>query len=199
MDSLKRKTGVREGREELEGEAVSASQSRQGSLRSVMSDASMRKRLCVSMNVGDEARDHGMNDELVRMKEIGAKLRKFLLGENNKVSKGVSKMVLSMVGKYEEHVIRVLGNCERLKGRLDECEKQRKCETEPGVNVSIPASYASAAGFGVKRVTESAVSKCVKDKSYAVVVKCKNAEEHITSEQVKEKVLKNVSADLDVE
>lgn len=62
-------------------------------------------------------------DELSTMCAIGEKLRKFLFTESNRVSKTASEYVLNCVSEYEMQMMRMLGKNERLRERIEECEK----------------------------------------------------------------------------
>ncbi|CAK9816194.1 Uncharacterized 50 kDa protein in type I retrotransposable element R1DM [Anthophora plagiata] len=135
-------------------------------------------------------------DEMNVMREISAKLRKYVFAESNRVSKVTSEFLLNCVSEYEEQVVRLLNKNERLQGRLDECkERERRYESE---RVSR-ASYASVTGVtGVSGAKRVSVSEKPRERTFAVVVKAKDASVSMTSEQVKEKVMRDVSAQLDV-
>ena len=96
--------------------------------------------------------------------------------------------------------MRMIAKNERLNGRIEECEKllaQRSVNVASGTG----ASYASMASKGVVRAagsSQASASECVKEKTYAVVVKAKDDSVKMTSEEVKEKVTKNVSSDLKI-
>ncbi|CAK9796337.1 Uncharacterized 50 kDa protein in type I retrotransposable element R1DM [Anthophora quadrimaculata] len=141
-------------------------------------------------------------DEMNEMRGISAKLRKYVFTESNRVSKVTSEFLLGCVSEYEEQMMRLVRKNERLQGRLDECkerERQNECE-----RMSRVASYASVAGMtgvggvsGERRDGVSVRGKS-KEKSFAVVVKARDANVKMTSEQVKEKIMKDVSGQLNV-
>lgn len=119
---------------------------------------------------------------------IGEKLRKFLFTEGNRVSKTASEFVYLVCRKMcEEGMMRMISKNERLYGRLDEYEKR--------LERNVCASMVAKSVTGVKNAA-SVVKKPAK--AYAVVVKPKDDDVKMTSEEVKAKVMKNVSATLDV-
>lgn len=136
--------------------------------------------------------------ELREMRKIGEKLRKFLFMEANRVSKAVSEFVLGCVSEYEECVMRTIGKNERLAGCLEECRKN----LDEHVCVSESRSFANVVGKNVTgvpdRVMSDGASERIKPKSFAVVVKAMDENEKMTSEQVKEKVMRGVSGSLNV-
>ncbi|CAL1672795.1 unnamed protein product [Lasius platythorax] len=84
---------------------------RSESVSSVMSDGSAsvkRKRMGVNESVDAS--------ELVCMRKIGVRLRKFLFVETNRVSKIASEFILNCVDEYEEQMMRMICKNERLQG-----------------------------------------------------------------------------------
>lgn len=47
-------------------------------------------------------------DDMMRMKLIGVKLRRFLFAEGNKISKSASEFILNCVGEYEEQMMKLI-------------------------------------------------------------------------------------------
>ena len=116
--------------------------------------------------------------------------------ESNRVSKSMSEFTLMCVSELEEQMIRMIAKNERLLGRLD--EKQLR-ERDMRVNETFASVAGKTAGMRVLAAMQAAsVRETVKERSYAVVVKPKDGSVKLSSEQVKECVLKNVSADLKI-
>ena len=134
-------------------------------------------------------------DELNAVRMIGNKVRKFIFID--KVRKVANEFLLRCVDEYEEQMMRMIVKNERLTGRIEECEKllaQRNVS-------SMGVSYASIADKDVTKAVGSNqvnVSERVREKTFAVVVKAKDDSVKMTSEEVKEKVTKNVSRDLNI-
>ena len=132
-------------------------------------------------------------DEVSAMREVSKKLRKFLFTESNRISKSVSEFTLKCVSDLEEQMIRMIAKNERLLGRLDECEKQLR-EKDMRVNETFASVAGKTAGVRVSAAKQAvSVKETVRERSYAVVVKPKDDSVKLSSEQVKECVLKNVS------
>lgn len=140
-------------------------------------------------------------DEVSEMSSVSAKLRKYVFAEANRISKAGSEFILQCASDYEKMLVRMMMKNERLEGRIDEYEKRMK------ERVSVSKSYASVSGSSVsvprvsgtdrkKSVTD--VSERVKERTYAVVVKPMDENVRMSSEQVKESVMKNVSGELNV-
>ena len=137
-------------------------------------------------------------DEISAMRDVSNKLRKFLFTESNRVSKSVSEFTLKCVSDLEEQMIRMIAKNERLLGRLDECEKQMR-EREARVNETFASVAGKTAGVNVSAAKQAVSMKgTARERSYAVVVKPKDDSVKLSSEQVKECVMKNVSADLNI-
>ena len=137
-------------------------------------------------------------DEISVMRAVNDKLRKFLFTESNRVSKSVSEFTLMCCSELEEQMMRMIAKNERLLGRLDECEKQLREK-----DVRLDESFASVAGkIAGERMPAAkqgvSASVPVRERSYAVVVKPKDDSAKLSSKQVKECVLYNVSADLNI-
>ena len=142
-------------------------------------------------------------DELNALRVTGNKIRKCIFAD--KVTKAMSECVMGCVSEYEELMMRMIAKNERLIGRIDECEKML---TQKEM-MSASASYASVAGKSVcvggssqdERVCAAAP---VKEKTYAVVVKAKENKKwwsslvKMLSDEVKERVMKNVAGTLNV-
>lgn len=131
--------------------------------------------------------------ELMCMKAIELRLRKFLFNESSKVSKSASEYILNCVGKYEEQLMRMLAKNERLQGKLDECLSRVSRDVAQSVCEVADASCASVAGKEPVRNVISANVECKsdsvrkeKERNYAVVVKSNNESTKLSSEQVKE-------------
>jgi len=141
-------------------------------------------------------------NELACLRMIGLRFRKFLFAEVNRVSKSASEYILNCVGEYEEQMMRMLARNERLQGRLDECVSRVGRDVAQNVCGSgASVSYASMAGKSVVKnvnVNDRVNVKSVKERNFAVVVKAKDANVKMTSEQVKEKVMRDMSKSLDV-
>lgn len=204
MDSIIKKRGsggIGEGKERETsapcGEDVMVCErERSGSVCSEKSDVSVKRkrrsemveRGCVDVDMDDTA----------CLREIGVRLRKFLFVESNRVSKAASEFILNCVGDYEEMMMRLIGKNERLQGRLD--ESMRRVD----LNVMDKRSYASVCGKDdkVRMSDERAVNAGIntrsetREHSYAVIVRANDAK--MSSEQVKEKVMRNVSKELNV-
>ena len=132
------------------------------------------------------------------MREVSKKLRKFLFTESNRISKSVSEFTLKCVSELEEQMIRMIVKNERLHGRLDECEKQLR-DRDMRVNGTFASVAGKTAGVRVSAAKQAAsVKETVRERSYAVVVKTKDDRVKLSSEKVKECVLKNVSVDLNI-
>ena len=137
-------------------------------------------------------------DELNALRSISSKIRKCIF--TDKVTKAVSECVMGCVGEYEELMMRMIAKNERLSGRIDECEKMFAQKEM----MSASASYASVAGKSVVCVSGSSrdervsAAASVKEKTYAVVVKAKDESVKMSSDEVKERVMKNVAGSLNV-
>ena len=113
--------------------------------------------------------------------------------ESNRISKSVSEFTLKCVNDLEDQMIRMIANNERLLGRLDECEKQLR-EKDMRVNETLASVAGKTAGVRVSAAKQAvSVKETVRERSYAVVVKPKDDSVKLSSEQMKECVLKNVS------
>lgn len=142
-------------------------------------------------------------DELSRMRMIGERLRKVVFSESNRVNKIVTEGILSCVSEYEECMMRMLCENERLKGRLEECRKVPVSADMSPVQGGNERSYArvAAAGgsTGVNVRSERMIPPVrVPERKYAVVIKPVDENSKLTSEQVKEKVMNEVSKSLNV-
>lgn len=199
------KPGERGGRvEEKEGESSTPAddvfeieRERSASVCSRQSDASVKRKRKIK---NSESESMDVND-MASMRLIGVKLRKYLFVESSKVSKSASEYILNCVGEYEEQMMSLISKNERLQGRIDEYERRLDSDViQGGVN-----SYACVAG----RVRDKSVSaagmspdmntgKDTKVRSFAVVIRPKNTDVKMTSEQVKEKVMRDVSKVLNV-
>ena len=137
-------------------------------------------------------------DDLNAMRVIGNKVRKFIF--TDKVTKVASEFLLRCVAEYEEQMMRMIAKNEKLNGRIEECEKSL-AQRSANVVIGTGVSYASMASKGAVKTagsSQASASECVRDKTYAVVVKAKDDSVKITSEEVKEKVMKNVNSDLKI-
>ena len=95
-------------------------------------------------------------------------------------------------------MIRMIAKNERLLGRIDECEKQLR-EGDVRANETFASVAGKTAGVHVSAAKQAVrVKESVRERSYAVVVKPKDDSVKLSSEQVKECVLKKVSADLNI-
>lgn len=219
MSSVKSLTGEKGGTEDLifameEGMplgsrrgSVSSGVSECGVYASVSANVSPMTRIKRAKRMIEAAGVSAMDDEpesvneqndsekeLKRMRMIGSRLRKFLFAEANRISKGASEFILNSVSEYEEILVRMSNKNERLSGKLEVCEER------VSANVAMPTTYASVTGMNKKSERGSVFLKPerVKERSYAIVVKGMNDNEKMSSEQLKEKVLRDVSKDLDV-
>lgn len=143
---------------------------------------------------------NGERSELVCMRDIGARLRKSLFMDGNRVMKGVSETVLNCVSEYEQCLVRLMCENERLKGRLDECKKSESVPVH-SVNVNC-RSFASVASMksrvSVPEKTSMSVPMRVSERIYAVVIKPNDVNAKLTSEQGKERVMNEVNKSLNV-
>lgn len=134
-------------------------------------------------------------DELSAMRAIGDRVRKFVF--TDKVTKAASELLLRCVSEYEEQMMRMIARNERLSGRIEECERML-------AHKETKASYASVTGGSADRAPGSKAAESlrardrVNAKTYAVVVKPKDDGSKMTSDEVKEKVLRNVSGELNI-
>lgn len=166
-----------------------------------VSGMSVRKELCASVATVVCEDLSAEKNELECMRKIGVRLRKCLFAENNKVMKSVSECVLNCVFEYEECMIRLMCENERLKGRLDECAREKAVSVQ-----SVSPSYASAvsmvpcASGSVSAKSRMSVPEPmrVNERKYAVVIKPKDVNVKMTSEQVKERVMNAVGKSLNV-
>ncbi|CAK9834510.1 Uncharacterized 50 kDa protein in type I retrotransposable element R1DM [Anthophora retusa] len=99
-------------------------------------------------------------------------------------------------------MMRLVTKNERLQGRLDECkERELRSECE---RTSRAMSYADVTASGVrgvngaKHATGVSVSGKPRERTFAVVVRAKDANVKMTSDQVKDKIMRDVSGQLDV-
>lgn len=149
--------------------------------------------------------------EIDRMRAITGRLKKFVFNESNRVSKQQIEFFSGCAAEYEDAMVRMMQKNERLTGRLMEREKYmelRVSECVQRVQEARPVSYAGMAGKmssanvrmsgGSTQSTTERMSERPHTKTYAVVVKAKDESVKLTSEQVKEKVLKNVSSELNI-
>ncbi|KOC61820.1 hypothetical protein WH47_06158 [Habropoda laboriosa] len=185
---------------------------------SVLSDENRGKKRRVN---DDCVTDDFEHEELTRVKNVSDKLRRFVLSENNRISKVACEGILGLMSEYEECVMRVIAKNERLEGRLQERQLQ---ERESVRRMNVPECYADVAkrnvGMSDARVNRDGVnarasvrenvsmrentrarvreSKVAPRKAYAVVVKPVNESVDVTSEEIKKKVLNEVSELLNV-
>ena len=141
-----------------------------------------RVKRCASEKADVDVCADGLN--AIRM--IGNRVRKLIF--TDKVTKIAIEFLLRYVGEYEEQMMRMIAKNERLTERILESEKLFAQRNVSGMGVS----YASMAG---KDVTEVAGSNQV---TFVVVVKAKNDSVKMTSEEGKEKEMKNESGDLNI-
>ena len=93
--------------------------------------------------------------------------------------------------------MRMIPKNERLNGRIEGCEKLLSQRNVSAASVSY-ASVASKGDMKAAGSSQVCASERVREKTYAVVVKAKDDSAKMTSEEVKEKVMKNVSGDLKI-
>jgi len=184
---------------ETDGCSVDAERSRSNSVSSRLSDASVsakRKRI----NDGESESVEGC--ELACMRAIGMRLRKFVFAESNRISKSASEIILNCVGEYEEQMMRMMCKNERLQGKLDECVRRTSQDVAlGGCGVSYASMAARNEGLKVQEVSRGQTGnarKNEKEQSYAVIVRAEDASVNVTSEEVKERVMKHVSKSLNV-
>jgi len=91
--------------------------------------------------------------EIACMRVIGARLRKFLFTETNKISKSASEKILDIVGEYEEQMMKMLCKNERIQGKLDECMRRASRDLAYG------GSGMSYASVSAKNVEKSVIEK----------------------------------------
>jgi len=160
---------------------------RSGSVCSKRSDTSAKRN-----RMADGDSDYMDDMSCVRM--IGSKLRKYLFTESNQISKSASEFILNCASEYEEQMMRLLGKKEKLQGRLDECARRTES------NVIGTKSYANASENKHESVVRSDVNvyRKVKERSHVVMIRVKDKNAKMTSEQVKDKVMRDVSKTLNV-
>lgn len=157
--------------------------------------ASAKKRL-------ESEYENAAASELMCMRAIGLRLRKFLFNETSKVSKSASEFILNCVGEYEKQLMRMLAKNERLQGRLDECVSRVGRNVAPqSVCGTAGVSFASIAARNVPKGVNGtnveskdvSVNRKEKERNFAIVVKSKDESAILLSEQVKERVMRDVS------
>lgn len=120
---------------------------------------------------------------------MGESLRNFVLSESSKVSKNACEFILGRVAEYESIVNCLLCKNEKLVGQLEGCrmfsmDLFRKNEVaNDDINVNV-------AGEGVEKEGKRV--------NYAVVVKSMDGGREMTSEEVRERVMKHVKPELSV-
>lgn len=135
----------------------------------------------------------GVNDELIRKSSDGDRLRKFLFTESNRVSKRESEIVLGCMSECK--MLKMISKNDRLSARLEKCEMR----IEKSVYMAERTSFASVAGKSMtgKKDVVSAGNKML-EKTYPIVAKPNEDGVKMSSEEVKEKVMKNWCSSLDV-
>ncbi|KAK2574828.1 hypothetical protein KPH14_012922 [Odynerus spinipes] len=175
---------------------VEMTRDRSGSVSSRRSDMSVKRK---RMDDGSEQAMTGGMDEITCMSNIGVKLRKYVLAESNRVSKSACEYLLQCVGEYEGLMMRLISKNERLNGRLDEYVN-RSGRAMPADREGDSYAYVTAQSMeeGNRGRANVNVKRKMPEKSYAVVVKAMDANESMTSENVKKKVMQEVSRELNV-
>lgn len=175
-------------------DVIECERERSGSVSSRRSDVSVKRKrrseivenVCVDM------------DDTACLKMIGTKLRKFLFADSSKVSKAASEFILNCVGEYEEMMVRLIGKNERLQGRLDECLRRADLSATDGRSYASVCRKEGETQMSGEKVVDNGVNvrNEMRERSYAVIVRANDAK--MSSEQVKEKVMRNVSKELNV-
>ncbi|OAD54517.1 hypothetical protein WN48_06681 [Eufriesea mexicana] len=133
-----------------------------------------------------------VSEDLNAMRVIGDKIRRFVFTEGNRVSKTAGEFILNCVSEYECQLVSMLAKNERLCGRLEECEKRMR----QGVDVTERRSFASVAGRSVpaSKGVSAKGANVESGRTFAIVVKSKDESVKMSSDEVKKKVMRDVSS-----
>lgn len=139
-----------------------------------------------------------------KLRDIGTGVRRFVLDDSNKISKAASRFILDRVAEYEDILIRVLFESERIKGKNEElCARVRDGVKEAReareVRETNRVTYAGAVaapprpgeGFPGARVEPAPVPA-----RHAVVVKAR--QDGVTADQVRKKILEVVRPEVNI-